>query len=57
MCFDYGFALFDGYVLREQVYFQTDVTVCQVLEEKWQNCSREIQQQMQDNIQWIKAGK
>jgi hypothetical protein len=34
---------------------KTDTIACQVLEEMVQTAPIEIQQQMQDNIQWIKV--
>jgi urocanate hydratase len=53
MCFDYGGpfrCLFSG----KPDLQKTDTIACQVLEEMAKN-STEIQQQMQDNIQWIKV--
>ncbi len=60
MCFDYGFGPFrwicaSGDPLDLQI---TDQIACEVLEEIRINSPSEIQQQMADNIQWIKeAGK
>jgi urocanate hydratase len=60
MCFDYGFGPFrwvcaSGNPHDLQI---TDQIACEVLEEMRINSPSEIQQQMADNIQWIKqAGK
>jgi hypothetical protein len=53
MCFDYGF---DGFVLRKTRRFGKQIIACK-FSKKWQKLLEEIQQQMQDNIQWIKGGK
>ena len=59
MCFDYGFGPFrwvcaSGQPLDLQ---KTDAIACQVLEEMAKTAPAEIQQQMQDNIQWIKGAQ
>jgi hypothetical protein len=41
-----------GLCFRKKIY-KTDTIACGYWK-KWQNSSIEIQQQMQDNIQWIK---
>jgi urocanate hydratase len=60
MCFDYGFGPFRWVCTSgkpEDLQF-TDDLACQVLEEIVHASPAEIQQQMHDNIQWIKeAGK
>ncbi|GAB5401518.1 MAG: urocanate hydratase [Aureisphaera sp.] len=59
MCFDYGFGPFrwvcasgDPSDLKK-----TDDLACEVLEEMMKNAPKEIQQQMADNIQWIKGAQ
>ncbi len=59
MCFDYGFGPFrwvcasnDSKDLKA-----TDDIACEVLEEIMKNSPAEIQQQMADNIQWIKGAQ
>ena len=59
MCFDYGFGPFrwvcsSGKPEDLQI---TDNIACEVLEEIKKNSPIEIQQQMADNIQWIKGAK
>ena len=59
MCFDYGFGPFrwvcaSGNPLDLE---KTDEIACQVLEEIMQHSPKEIQQQMQDNITWIKGAQ
>jgi urocanate hydratase len=51
--FDYGFGPFRWFVLGMEDLQKTD-TIVQMLK-KWQTAPIEIQQQMQDNIQWIKV--
>jgi urocanate hydratase len=59
MCFDYGFGPFrwvctsgDPVDLKK-----TDDIACEVLEEIMKESPKEIQQQMQDNITWIKGAQ
>mgnify|MGYP003338293978 FL=1 len=59
MCFDYGFGPFrwvctsgDPEDLRK-----SDDIACRVLEEIMKNSPKEIQQQMADNIQWIRGAQ
>jgi urocanate hydratase len=59
MCFDFGFGPFrwvctSGKAKDLQL---TDEIACSVLEEIKQNSPAEIQQQMADNIQWIKGAQ
>lgn len=59
MCFDYGFGPFrwvcaSGNPLDLE---KTDAIACAVLEEMKQQSPEEIQQQMADNIQWIKGAQ
>lgn len=57
MCFDYGFGPFRWVCCSgkaEDLAF-TDNLACEVLEEMRQSSPPEIQQQMADNIQWIKG--
>ena len=59
MCFDYGFGPFrwvctSGNPIDLE---KTDLIACEVLEEIKKNSPPEIQQQMADNIQWIKGAK
>ena len=59
MCFDYGFGPFRWVCasgLPEDLE-KTDAIACAVLEEMKQNSPEEIQQQMADNIQWIKGAQ
>lgn len=57
MCFDYGFGPFRWVCTSSQPddLQKTDDIACQVLEEIRKNSPEEIQQQMADNIRWIKA--
>jgi urocanate hydratase len=59
MCFDYGFGPFRWVCAsgKPSDLEKTDAIACAVLEEMAQNAPEEIQQQMQDNIQWIKGAK
>ncbi len=60
MCFDYGFGPFRWVCCsgKEEDLEKTDLIAQNVLEELMLNSPAEIQQQMLDNIQWIKeAGK
>ncbi|MFT5251712.1 MAG: urocanate hydratase [Flavobacteriales bacterium] len=59
MCFDYGFGPFrwvcgSG---KPEDLAKTDAIACAVLEEMAQTAPIEIQQQMQDNIKWIKGAQ
>ena len=59
MCFDYGFGPFRwvcGSGMPEDLQM-TDEMACEVLEEIMKNSPIEIQQQMADNIQWIKGAQ
>lgn len=57
MCFDYGFGPFRWVCASSDPkdLETTDRIACEVLEEIMKNSPKEIQQQMADNIQWIKA--
>ncbi len=59
MCFDYGFGPFRWVCASgDPVDLQkTDTIACEVLEEMMKNSPAEIQQQMADNIQWIKGAQ
>ena len=59
MCFDYGFGPFRWVCVSEKPedLAITDQIACDVLEEIRQNSPAEIQQQMADNIQWIKGAQ
>ena len=59
MCFDYGFGPFRWVCAsgKPEDLQKTDEIACEVLEELMKNSPKEIQQQMQDNITWIKGGK
>jgi len=59
MCFDYGFGPFRWVCTsgKPEDLQKTDEIACQVLEEMTQNSPEEIQQQMKDNIQWIKGAQ
>lgn len=59
MCFDYGFGPFRWVCVSgsEKDLRLTDEIACQVLEEIRKNSPEEIQQQMADNIQWIKGAQ
>lgn len=59
MCFDYGFGPFrwvcgSG---KPEDLLKTDKIACDVLEEIMKDSPEEIQQQMADNIQWIKGAQ
>ena len=59
MCFDYGFGPFRwvcGSGNPEDLA-KTDAIACQVLEEIMKDAPKEVQQQMADNIQWIKGAQ
>lgn len=59
MCFDYGFGPFRWVCAtgKEEDLEKTDEIACRVLEEIMKNSPVEIQQQMADNIQWIKGAQ
>ncbi|ROI10608.1 urocanate hydratase [Chryseobacterium sp. H3056] len=59
MCFDYGFGPFRWVCAsgNPEDLAKTDEIACQVLEEIMKNSPAEIQQQMQDNITWIKGAQ
>ncbi|WP_297695434.1 urocanate hydratase [uncultured Eudoraea sp.] len=59
MCFDYGFGPFRWVCTsgKPEDLEKTDIIACQVLEDIKKNSPKEIQQQMADNIQWIKGAK
>jgi urocanate hydratase len=57
MCFDYGFGPFRWVCAsgNPEDLAKTDSIACKILEEMAMTAPQEIQQQMQDNIQWIKG--
>ncbi|MFD0760869.1 urocanate hydratase [Lutibacter aestuarii] len=59
MCFDYGFGPFRWVCTSANPIDleKTDAIACEVLEEIMKNSPLEIQQQMADNIQWIKGAQ
>lgn len=59
MCFDYGFGPFRWVCAsgKPEDLAKTDQIACDVLEEMMKNSPEEIQQQMADNIQWIKGAQ
>lgn len=59
MCFDYGFGPFRWVCAsgKPEDLQKTDAIACAVLEEMKQRSPEEIQQQMADNIQWIKGAQ
>lgn len=59
MCFDYGFGPFRWVCAsgKEEDLAKTDKIACEVLEEIKENSPEDIQQQMADNIQWIKGAQ
>jgi urocanate hydratase len=59
MCFDYGFGPFRWVCAsgKPEDLAKTDAIACQVLEEMMQHSPIEIQQQMADNIHWIKGAQ
>jgi urocanate hydratase len=59
MCFDYGFGPFRWVCAsgNPEDLAKTDKIACDVLEEMMKNSPAEIQQQMADNIQWIKGAQ
>ena len=59
MCFDYGFGPFRWVCTsgKPEDLKITDDIACEVLEELMKSSPKEIQQQMADNIQWIKGAQ
>ena len=59
MCFDYGFGPFRWVCASgsSEDLAKTDAIACEVLEKIQATSPPEIQQQMQDNIQWIKGAQ
>lgn len=59
MCFDYGFGPFRWVCAscNPKDLQKTDEIACEVLEGLMKNSPKEIQQQMQDNITWIKGAQ
>jgi urocanate hydratase len=59
MCFDFGFGPFRWVCAsgKPEDLKKTDEIACEVLEEMMCNSPQEIQQQMADNIQWIKGAQ
>ena len=59
MCFDYGFGPFRWVCAsgKPEDLAKTDKIACEVLEEIKQHSPEEIQQQMADNIKWIKGAQ
>ena len=59
MCFDYGFGPFRWVCTsgKPEDLQKTDELACEVLEELMKNSPTEIQQQMHDNITWIKGAQ
>ena len=59
MCFDYGFGPFRWVCTsaNPKDLVKTDKIACEVLEEIMQHSPVEIQQQMADNIKWIKSAQ
>lgn len=59
MCFDFGFGPFRWVCAsgKPEDLAKTDNIACDVLEEIMKNSPKEIQQQMADNIQWIKGAQ
>ncbi len=59
MCFDYGFGPFRWVCAsgKPEDLEKTDAIACKILEDIKANSPKEIQQQMADNIQWIKGAQ
>ncbi|MAP79916.1 MAG: urocanate hydratase [Aequorivita sp.] len=59
MCFDFGFGPFRWVCAsgKPEDLQKTDDIACEVLEKLMKNSPAEIQQQMQDNITWIKGAQ
>jgi len=59
MCFDYGFGPFRWVCTsgKPEDLEKTDAIACKILEDIKKHSPEEIQQQMSDNIQWIKGAQ
>ena len=59
MCFDYGFGPFRWVCAsgKTEDLTKTDAIACEILEAIKKHSPKEIQQQMSDNIQWIKGAQ
>ena len=59
MCFDYGFGPFRWVCAsgKPEDLAKTDTIACRILEDIKKHAPQEIQQQMADNIQWIKGAQ
>jgi urocanate hydratase len=59
MCFDYGFGPFRWVCTsaNPEDLAKTDAIACQILEKMMESSPKEIKQQMNDNIQWIKGAQ
>lgn len=59
MCFDYGFGPFRWVCTsgKPEDLQKTDTIACEILEQMAKTAPAEIQQQMQDNIQWIRGAQ
>jgi urocanate hydratase len=59
MCFDFGFGPFRWVCAsgKQEDLDRTDAIACEVLEEMMLRSPAEIQQQLADNIQWIKGAR
>lgn len=59
MCFDYGFGPFRWVCTsgKPEDLKRTDELACEVLEEIFKHSPKEIQQQLNDNIHWIKEAQ
>ena len=59
MCFDYGFGPFRWVCAsgKPEDLEKTDAIACAILEDIKKHSPKEIQQQMSDNIQWIKGAQ
>ncbi|MGM0934793.1 MAG: urocanate hydratase [Bacteroidota bacterium] len=59
MCFDYGFGPFRWVCAsgKEEDLKKTDAIATRVLQQLKQNAPQDIQQQLEDNIQWIKGAQ
>lgn len=59
MCFDFGFGPFRWVCTsgKPEDLQRTDGIACEILEDIMKHSPEEIQQQMQDNIQWIKGAQ
>jgi urocanate hydratase len=56
MCFDFGLVLSVGFVLQEnRKIYKKQIPSLRSTRRNGKTAPIEIQQQMQDNIQWIKA--